>query len=225
MYFVDWKMPGMDGIELSRRIREDTSTKSVVIMISAAEWSSVEGMAKAAGVDKFLAKPLFPSAILDCINECLGENTLPDDSDTDGGDPDDFSGRCVLLAEDVEVNREIVLALLEPTGITVDCAENGDIAVEMFKAAPDRYDLIFMDMQMPEKDGLQATRLIRVLDAPQAKTIPIVAMTANVFREDIEKCLDAGMNDHLGKPLDFDEVLKILRRYCPARDSVVTPAQ
>ncbi|MDR2669289.1 MAG: response regulator, partial [Desulfovibrio sp.] len=149
MYFVDWKMPGMDGIELSRRIREDTSTKSVVIMISAAEWSSVEDMARAAGVNKFLAKPLFPSAILDCINECLGANTLPEEPDAPEDDPDDFTGRCVLLAEDVEVNREIVLALLEPTGITVDCAENGNIAVEMFAAAPERYDLIFMDMQMP----------------------------------------------------------------------------
>ncbi|MDR1686540.1 MAG: response regulator [Desulfovibrio sp.] len=225
MYFVDWKMPGMDGIELSRRIRENTSTKSVVIMISAAEWSSVEGLARAAGVDKFLAKPLFPSAILDCINECLGENTLADDPDATKDNPDDFSGRCVLLAEDVEVNREIVFALLEPTGITVDCAENGDIAVEMFKAAPDRYDLIFMDMQMPEKDGLQATRIIRALDAPKAKTVPIVAMTANVFREDIEKCFAAGMNDHLGKPLDFGEVLKILRRYCPARPPAGAPAQ
>ncbi|MDR1125136.1 MAG: response regulator [Deltaproteobacteria bacterium] len=219
IYFVDWKMPGMDGIELSRRIRGNTSTKSVVIMISAAEWSSVEGVAKAAGVDKFLPKPLFPSAILDCINECLGENTLPEEPAARADDPDDFTGYCALLAEDVEINREIVLALLEPTGITIDCAENGNRAVEMFAAAPARYDLIFMDMQMPEQDGLQATRLIRALDAPQARTIPIVAMTANVFREDIEKCFAAGMNDHLGKPLDFDEVLKILRRYCPARAS------
>ncbi|MDR2124931.1 MAG: response regulator [Desulfovibrio sp.] len=224
MYFVDWKMPGMDGIELSRRIRDNASSKSVVIMISAGEWSSVEGMARDAGVYKFLAKPLFPSAILDCINECLGENTLPEEPDGQADNPDDFTGRCVLLAEDVEVNREIVLALLEPTGITIDCAENGDIAVDLFKAAPGRYDLIFMDMQMPEKDGLQATRSIRALDAPEAKTIPIVAMTANVFREDIEKCLEAGMNDHLGKPLDFNEVLKILRRYCCRQVSARMPA-
>jgi signal transduction histidine kinase/DNA-binding response OmpR family regulator len=224
MYFLDWKMPGMDGIELSRRIREAISAKSVVIMISAAEWSSVEAEARAAGVDKFLAKPLFPSAVLDCINECLGENTLPEEEEQDGG-PDDFTGRCVLLAEDVEINREIVLALLEPTSITVDCAEDGNVAVEMFKAAPERYGLIFMDMQMPEKDGLQATRIIRALDVPQAKTIPIVAMTANVFREDIERCLEAGMNDHLGKPLDFNEVLRILRRYCPGSASAGTPKQ
>jgi PAS domain S-box-containing protein len=222
IYFLDWKMPGMDGIELSRRIRATVATKSVVIMISAAEWSSVEAEALSAGVDKFLAKPLFPSAVLDCINECLGENTLPEEEEQEG-DPDDFTGRCVLLAEDVEINREIVFALLEPTSITIDYAENGDVAVAMFQAAPERYDLIFMDMQMPEKDGLEATRIIRALDVPQAKTVPIVAMTANVFREDVEHCLEAGMNDHLGKPLDFNEVLRVLRRYCSDAASDMPP--
>ncbi|MDR1946377.1 MAG: response regulator [Desulfovibrio sp.] len=213
LYFLDWKMPGMDGIELSRRIREQCPRESVVIMISAMEWSSIEARAKEAGVDKFLPKPLFPSAIMDCINECLGSNTLPEAPEESAENQDDFTGCRVLLAEDVEINREIVLALLEPTGLTVDCAGNGVEAVEMFKAAPEKYDLIFMDMQMPEMDGLAATRQIRALDAPQAKKIPIVAMTANVFREDIEKCLEAGMNDHVGKPLNFDEVLTILRKY------------
>ena len=126
---------------------------------------------------------------------------------------DSFAGKCVLLAEDVEINREIMLALLEPTGLVVDCAENGMAAVSMFSAAPERYDMIFMDLQMPEMDGYEATRNIRALSVPQAKNIPIVALTANVFREDIDKSQAAGMNGHIGKPVDIKEVLQYLNRY------------
>ena len=115
----------------------------------------------------------------------------------------------------MEVNREIVLALLEPTKISIDCATNGGEAVRMFEKFPDLYDMIFMDVQMPEMDGYEATRRIRVLDIPRATLVPIVAMTANVFREDIEKCLASGMNDHVGKPLNLDDVLEKLRRYLP----------
>jgi CheY-like chemotaxis protein len=126
---------------------------------------------------------------------------------------DDFSGRRILLAEDVEINQEIVIAILEPTSIMIDCAGNGKDAVRLFSDDPEKYDIIFMDVQMPEMDGYEATRLIRASGLPRADTIPIVAMTANVFREDIETCLAAGMNDHVGKPLDFEEVLAKLRQY------------
>jgi CheY-like chemotaxis protein len=126
---------------------------------------------------------------------------------------DDFSGRHILLAEDVEINQEIVIALLEPTSILIDCAGNGADAVRLFTSDPEKYDIIFMDVQMPEMDGYEATRHIRSSGAPRADSIPIVAMTANVFREDIERCLESGMNDHVGKPLDFDEVLEKLRLY------------
>jgi len=124
-----------------------------------------------------------------------------------------FAERRVLLAEDMEINREIVLALLEPALLEIDCAENGAEAVRKFSEAPQKYDLIFMDVQMPEMDGYEATRRIRALNLPKAKSIPIVAMTANVFREDIEKCIEAGMNGHVGKPLNFDEVLEKLKSY------------
>ena len=124
-----------------------------------------------------------------------------------------FEGRRILLAEDVEINREIVLALLEPTLLEVDCAANGVDAVRMFSEAPEKYDMIFMDIQMPEMDGYEATRRIRAFDGPYSKCVPIIAMTANVFREDIENCLDAGMNGHIGKPIDFDEVIKVLHGY------------
>ncbi|MDR0474531.1 MAG: response regulator [Treponema sp.] len=126
-----------------------------------------------------------------------------------------FAGRRILLADDVEINREIVQALLEPTQVEIDSAGNGLEALRMFSEAPEKYDIILMDVQMPEMDGYEATRHIRLLDVPKASTIPIVAMTANVFRDDIENCLEAGMNDHLGKPLDFDIVVEKLRRYLP----------
>jgi signal transduction histidine kinase/DNA-binding response OmpR family regulator len=210
--FVDLLMPGgMDGMELTRRIKADKRGNSFVIMISASDWSSLEEEGKNAGVDKFLSKPLFPSAVTDCINECLGVSGSIPETDASGDATDDFSGHCVLLAEDVEINREIVLALLEPTNLRIECAENGAVAVNMFAENPERYDIIFMDVQMPEMDGYEAARRIRALDAPRAASIPIIAMTANVFREDIEKCLEAGMNKHLGKPLDIGEVLTVLR--------------
>ena len=124
-----------------------------------------------------------------------------------------FREKHILLVEDVEINREIVRFLLEPTLVKIDCAENGKEAVRKFETSPEKYDLILMDIQMPEMDGYEAAKMIRLLNLPRAKTIPIIAMTANVFREDIEKCITAGMNDHLGKPLDLNEVLEKLQKY------------
>jgi signal transduction histidine kinase/CheY-like chemotaxis protein len=215
IYFVDWKMPGMDGIMLSRELKARTSvdSESVVIMISSAEWSTVAEEAKKAGVDKFLSKPLFPSAIAEIISECLGVDKKQAEKAQAADIANIFAKRHILLAEDVEINREIVLALLEPTQLDIDCAENGAEAVRKFTEAPDKYDMIFMDVQMPEMDGYEATRHIRALNVPKALTIPIVAMTANVFREDIERCLEAGMNSHVGKPLDFNEILEKLNEY------------
>jgi signal transduction histidine kinase/DNA-binding response OmpR family regulator len=218
LYFIDWQMPGMNGIELARSITGSGGGQSVVIMISSTEWSVIEEDAKRAGVCKFLPKPLFPSMIADCINECLGVGNLLANGD-DQRETDDFSGRRILLAEDVEINREIMLALLEPTNLVIDCAENGAEAVRRFSENPGGYDMIFMDLQMPEMDGYEATRRIRAFEAREkppaagSKGIPIIAMTANVFREDIEKCLEAGMDGHLGKPLDLNEALDKLRKY------------
>ena len=216
VYFIDWKMPGMDGIELTRQLRAKGAVEpnSIVIMISAAEWAVVEEEAKKAGVDKFLSKPLFSSSIMDCINECLGVKQAQAE-DIQNELIGCFEGRCILLAEDVEINREIVLALLEPTLLEIDCAENGAEAVRKFSETPDKYDMIFMDIQMPEMDGYEASRRIRASSLSQAKNIPIIAMTANVFREDVEKCLEAGMSSHIGKPLDFEEVIEMLKTYLP----------
>ena len=252
--FIDWKMPGMDGLELTRCIKDKVRQAdsagpvpekpvSMVFLISSSDWTTVEREAKEAGVDKFLPKPLFSSSVADAINLFLGRDTLAapaaassnflatgsagltngrdkggavgGDGDGASADKNDFKGHCIILAEDVEINREIVLALLEGTGLTIDCAENGAAALKLFSENPGRYDLIFMDVHMPEMDGFEATRRIRGLDNPWAAAIPIVAMTANVFREDIEKCLEAGMNDHVGKPLDIAVVLEKLRKYLP----------
>jgi CheY-like chemotaxis protein len=218
IYFIDWKMPGMGGIELSRWIKNRDGNKSVVIMISSTEWSVIEKDAETAGISKFLPKPLFPSMIADCINECLGMAPVRNDQKTE---IDDFSGHRILVAEDVDINREILLSLLEPSNLAVDCAENGVEAFKLFSKNHDSYGMIFMDVQMPEMDGYEATRRIRAFEEDRRKKtapeffreIPIIAMTANVFREDIEKCLDAGMNGHIGKPLNLDEVLDKLREY------------
>ena len=217
IYFIDWKMPGMDGIQLASEIKtRHKSTKSVVIMITAAEWTTVEAEARKAGVDRFLSKPLFPSNIADIINEALGiDHKKIEEAQVDIEGI--FADRRILLVEDVDINREIVKELLGSTHIEIDCAENGMEAVRKFSDEPYRYDLILMDVQMPVMDGYDATRKIRGLNVPQAGTIKIIAMTANVFRDDIERCLEAGMDDHLGKPLDFEEVVEKLRNYLPKK--------
>ncbi|MCL2124622.1 MAG: ATP-binding protein [Oscillospiraceae bacterium] len=133
--------------------------------------------------------------------------------ESDSGAMSNFADYRILLAEDMEINREIVLALLEPTQLKIDCAENGLEALRLFRDNFEQYGMIFMDIQMPEMDGYEATRQIRALNIPWAKSIPIVAMSANVFREDIERCLDAGMSGHIGKPLDINEVMSTLRYY------------
>ncbi len=215
IYFVDLKMPDIDGIELTRQIRarEEKPGNAIVIMISSYDLNNFEKEAKAAGVNKFILKPLFPSSIADAINECIGIVNINNQEETGIDVNDIFSGRHILLAEDVEINREIVISQLEPTGVTIDCAENGLEAVEMFIKAPDKYDLIFMDVQMPEMDGYEATRQIRTLAHHRSETVPIVAMTANVFKEDVKKCIESGMNGHIGKPIDFTDLINEAKKY------------
>jgi signal transduction histidine kinase/CheY-like chemotaxis protein len=222
IYFVDWAMPEMDGIELSRRLQEKTGGRTVIVMISSTEWEKIEPAARSAGVKGFLPKPLYPSYVLDCINKNLSVGVpltgRKEEAREPGGDLR-LAGKRVLIAEDIEINREIVITLLEPLGLSISCAENGLEALNMFKAGSGSYDLVFMDVHMPEMDGYEATRRIREFEASlaakglSAGRVPIIAMTANVFAEDIGKCLAAGMDDHVGKPLDFAQVLERLRKH------------
>ena len=246
--FIDQRMPEIDGIALSRTIASSQKKKPVIIIISAYDWNSIEQDAKAAGVNGFMPKPLFSSDVVECINSYIGSMSSTEfDSDAPSTNlqgevsgvhehTESFQGHRILLTEDVEINREIVLTLLEPTKLEIDCAVNGEEAVRLFSEAPEQYDMVFMDMQMPIMDGLEATRRIRAKedewnssslaskfpsDLRSAETsgttlrkhIPIIAMTANVFKDDIERCLEAGMNDHIGKPIDYIELLTKLKIY------------
>ncbi|MCL2814150.1 MAG: response regulator [Oscillospiraceae bacterium] len=215
IYFVDWKMPDIDGIELTKELKKTIHAphEPHVVIISSADTSEIVEAAREAGVDRFLQKPLFPSAIADIINEYLGL-MVPQLKETEMTNIDGiFSGRQILVAEDVEINREILSALLEPTNIKIDFAVNGIEAVRMFGEEIGKYEMIFMDLQMPEIDGYEATRRIRTLNLPNAGTVPIIAMTANVFKKDIESCLEAGMNGHIGKPVNMDVLLEKLTEH------------
>ena len=207
---IDWKMPEIDGLETIRRIRSEIDADIPILLISAYDWSDIEDRAKEAGANAFVSKPLFRSTLYDKINDLIGKESSSIEPEDDYSD---LQGLHILIAEDNDVNWEIISAILAMYGITTDRAENGRICVDMMRAAAkDSYELIFMDVQMPEMNGLDATRAIRKLEDPWAASIPIVAMTADAFSENVMECLDAGMNGHIAKPVDIKLVIKEIRR-------------
>ena len=218
--FVCHGLGGLDGIETVRALENIGQSASSIIML-AANGDSVEKDARDLGVSRFIIRPLFISAVVDHLNELvMGRDRLVGPA-TERGDKDVMStySKCrLLLVEDIEINREIVITLLEGTRLNIDVAENGQEAFDLFNANPNRYDLIFMDLQMPLMDGLEATRKIRALASPEAATVPIIAMTANAFEEDIEACKAAGMVDHIAKPVDMTVVLAKLRIYLAGKE-------
>ena len=207
---IDWKMADMDGVEVTRRIREKESNRPMIIIVSAYDLNEVEDEAKAAGADHFVAKPLFQSTVFNVLM------TLTDgEIKSETADPDsyDFTGHKVLLAEDQDLNAEIAIELLGLVNMEADRAENGKRAIEMFLAAePNTYDAILMDIQMPIMDGYEAAHEIRKLARPDAKDIPIYAMTANAFTEDVATALSAGMTGHIAKPIDTKILYETLRK-------------
>ncbi len=214
--FVDYFMEGLDGVETTRRIRQVLGGGVSVIMISMAAWSEIADRAREVGILKYLAKPLFQSAIFNVMNDIVTTGGLIADAPAargPGAVRPTYSRCRMLLVEDIEINREIALTLLEETKIQIDCAENGIEAVRLFEEAQGRYDVVLMDVQMPLMDGLAATRVIRGLDLPGAKATPIIAMTANAFKEDVEACKAAGMNDHISKPIDVADLYEKIGRY------------
>ncbi|MHB9292850.1 putative Sensor histidine kinase RcsC [Hollandina sp. SP2] len=211
LVFLDWKMPGMNGIETAREITRIIGGKSIIVMISAANQSEVSPMLSLIGVTNFLPKPVLPSTLYNIIVSLMGyqgETAVADEHELPSCD---WRGKRLLLAEDMEVNREIVMGILEDTGITIEWAENGIRAVEMFNQ--NDYDMVLMDIQMPVMDGFDATRAIRTLEKPNAAGCPIIAMTANAFKEDIRECLAAGMNSHISKPIDVKRLFDSLAMY------------
>ena len=207
---LDWKMPDMDGVEAARQIRAKLGDDVPILMISAYDWSDVEEKAKAVGVNGFISKPLFRSKLYNKLNELLGSEKTQSEQDDDALD---IAGMKILVAEDNDVNWEIISMLLEMHGVETERAENGQLAVErMGKAHQGDFDLIFMDIQMPVMNGLEATKAIRKLNDPWASGIPIIAMTADAFSENVAECMAAGMNGHIAKPVDMKLVLKEIKR-------------
>ena len=207
---LDWKMPDIDGVETIKRIREELDSNIPILLISSYDWMEIEEKAKEVGVNGFISKPLFRSTLYDKINEILGTASKSVEPQSDYSD---LQGMNILVTEDNDINWEIISTMLDMFKITTDRAENGRVCVEKIKSAKKgQYDLIFMDIQMPEMNGLDATRLIRSLDDSYDSKIPIIAMTADAFSENVAECLNAGMNGHIAKPIDMKLVIKEIRR-------------
>ena len=211
--FIDWCMPELDGIETARRMRSYVGPDVLIIIISAYDWSGIEEQAKAAGVNAFIAKPFFASNL---YNMLLTVSRKPELGFSAVGNKEtyDFGGKKVLLVEDNELNMEIASELLKFVNLQVEHAENGKVAVNIFRNSKEKeYALIFMDIQMPLMNGYDAARCIRSSEHPAAGTIPIIAMTANAFNDDVQAAFDAGMNGHLAKPIDVEALYKTIARY------------
>ncbi len=207
---LDWKLPDMDGITVARRLRRIISEDMPLILISAYDWSEFEVEAREAGISGFISKPLFKSTLYHELKKYMGVDDAMNKIDKDI----ELSGRHVLVAEDNDLNWEILKELLTDVGMELEWAENGKICLEKFQASePGQYDVILMDIRMPIMNGYETTQAIRALERSDAKTIPIIAMTADAFSEDIQQCLECGMNAHTAKPINLDEVISLLKKY------------
>ena len=208
LILVDWKMPKQDGIEVTKKIREIVGNESAIIILTAYSWDDVMEEALEAGVDSFMSKPLFATGVLDEFKSAIQKKNIRKSEDLHRAE---LSGRHILLAEDMMINAEIMKQLLIMREMEVDHAENGQLVLEMFeKSEENYYDAILMDVRMPVMDGLAATQAIRALTRPDAKKVPIIAMTANAFDEDVQHSLQAGMNAHLSKPVELEHLYETL---------------
>ncbi|MCM1579199.1 MAG: response regulator [Ruminococcus sp.] len=215
---LDWKLPGMDGIWVAKQIRRIVGEEMPIILISAYDWSELEEEAKEAGINGFISKPLFKSTLFHSIKKYMGdidENAEnAEEAGSSGNAELSLKGRRVLVAEDNELNWEILDDLLTDEELITDWAENGKICLEKFEQSqPGYYDVILMDVRMPIMNGYEATEAIRSLDRLDGRTIPIIAMTADAFAEDIKKCLECGMNAHTSKPVNLEKVLDLMQEY------------
>jgi signal transduction histidine kinase/CheY-like chemotaxis protein len=226
LVITDYKMPGMDGLALTRAIRAFDKGETAVIILTGYNWEDIQEECDKIGVDGIMSKPLFTDSLLFEIDRVLelkrrdakAEETAAVPAAEPEADESSLNGLRVLLAEDMEINAEILTDLLDMEGVSAEHAENGRIAVDMFASHPEKYyDAVLMDVRMPVMDGLEAARTLRALDRPDARTIPIVALTANAFDEDVQRSLQAGMNAHLSKPVEPDRLYETLRRLIKAK--------
>ncbi len=208
---MDMRMPGMDGLVAAKKIKDIPGSSAEIVMMSMYELEKLEQMAARQGIKRLLPKPIFPSALVGTINEIMG--IKPPARDFVQERAHSYTGKRVLVVEDMEINREILSSLLEPLGFELTMATDGKEALDIYKAGDGAFDLILMDVQMPVMDGYRATRAIRESGAAKATDIPILAMTANAFREDVERALESGMNGHLSKPIDEAKLFVELARY------------
>lgn len=207
---LDWKMPGMDGLQMTREIRKRVGDEIPIMIVSAYDWSDIEEEALAAGAHGFISKPLFKSNLYHGLSKFAGEHPVEEEVVEI---VHDFTGKKILLAEDNDLNWEIAEDLLLEDGFQVNRAENGQICVDMFSQSEiGEYDVILMDIRMPVMNGYEAAKAIRALDRPDAK-LPIIAMTADAFSDDVQRCLDNGMNAHIAKPIDMDKLVAQLEKY------------
>ncbi len=211
---LDWKMPDKSGVEAAREIRTIVGEDVPIIILSAYDWSEIEQEARSAGVNAFIAKPLFRSRLIYVLKSLVDEPPKDKTSEIDLFRENNYNGKRVLLVEDNELNREIAKELLEAIGVEVETAEDGQKAVEAVTRKPEHYyDLIFMDIQMPRMNGYQAAEAIRGYDRPDLKEIPIVAMSADAFSDDIQHAHNSGMNDHVAKPVEISKLSEALKKW------------
>lgn len=208
---LDWKLPGMNGIQAAKEIRHNLGDEVPILLISAYDWSEFEAEAREAGISGFISKPLFKSTLYYALRQYMG-------TETENGqtlNPNiDLSGRRILIAEDNELNWEVANELLSDLGVELDWAEDGQICLDKFQKSPEGYyDAVLMDIRMPHMTGYEATKMIRGLKHPDALSIPIIAMSADAFSDDIQHCLECGMNAHIAKPIDIMEVSRLLKRF------------
>ncbi len=205
---IDWQMPEMNGIETAREIRKVIGDESAIIILTAYNWDDILDEALAAGVDCFISKPVFSEILLDEFKNALRRKK---EHTSFAKNKAELAGKRVLLAEDMEVNAQIMMEVLKMRDLQVELAVNGREALEMFRGHPEGYyDAVLMDVRMPEMDGLEATAAIRKLDRDDAKKVPFIALTANAFDEDVQRSLQVGMNAHLSKPINPDHLYQTL---------------
>ena len=208
---LDWKLPGMNGIQVAKEIRHNLGDEVPILLISAYDWSEFEAEAREAGISGFISKPLFKSTLYYALRQYMGTET----ENGQTSNPNiDLSGRRILIAEDNEINWEVANELLSDLGVELDWAEDGQICLDKFQKSPEGYyDAVLMDIRMPHMTGYEATKMIRGLNHPDALSIPIIAMSADAFSDDIQHCLECGMNGHIAKPIDIMEVSRLLKRF------------